>query len=71
MSNFKAVNDKIADKVVGAYQKIEDTVVGGYKTVENTVVSGYEKVEDGFVNKFLTKDGETVKEAKQRLKQGV
>ena len=61
-------NQKIEEKVVGAYKKIEDTVVGGYKKIEDTVVGGYEKIEDSFVDRYLTKDGETVKEAKERLK---
>ena len=49
-------------------KKIEETVVGGYKKVEDTVVSGYKKVEDKFVEKFLKKDGETIEEAKERVK---
>ena len=48
--------------------KIEETVVDGYKKIENTVVGGYKKVEDKFVDKFLRKDGETIKEAKERIK---
>ena len=32
------------------------------------VVSGYKKIEDKFVSEFLTKDGETVEDAKKRLK---
>ena len=55
-------------KLKNANKKIEETVVGGYKKVENTVVSGYKKVEDKFVDKFLRKDGETVEEAKIRIK---
>lgn len=42
---------------MGTYQKIEDTVVGGYA-----------KIEDVFVDRYLTKDGESVEEAKARLK---
>ena len=45
-------------KLVEANKKIEKAVVGGYK-----------KIEDKFVNQFLTKDGETVEEAKKRLQQ--
>ena len=40
----------------------------GYKKVEQGVVSGYTKIEDKFVAAYLTKDGETVEEAKERLK---
>ena len=67
----------IEDTVVGGYKKVEDTVVNGYKTVESTitdsitnnesVVGGYKKIENEFVDQFLTKDGETVDEAKKRM----
>ena len=43
-------------KLVKANEKIAENVVGGYK-----------KIEDKFVDEFLTRDGETVEEAKQRL----
>ena len=55
-------------KLKNANKKIEETVVGGYKKVEETVVGGYKKVEDKFVDKFLRKDGETIEEAKERIK---
>ena len=38
------------------------------KKIEDGVVGGFEKVTDKFVDSFLTKDGETVEEAKERLK---
>ena len=56
-SKLVETNEKIAKKVVDTYQKIEDTVVGGYT-----------KIEDAFIDHYLTKDGETVEEAKARLK---
>ncbi len=65
---IKNANEKIAEKVVEGYKKIEEGVVGGYKKIENGVVVGYTKIEDKFVDTFLTKDGETVEEAKERLK---
>ena len=49
-------------------KKIEETVVSGYKKIENATVSGYKRIEDKFVDKFLKKDGETIEEAKERLK---
>ena len=49
-------------------EKIADTAVDGYKKIENAVVGGYTKIEDKFVEKYLAKDGETVEEAKERLK---
>lgn len=67
-SKLVQVNKKFEEAVVGGYRKIEQTVVGGYQSIENTVVGGYQKIEDGFVDRCLTRDGETVEEAKQRLK---
>lgn len=61
-------NKKIAKAVVGGYKAVEGAVVGGYKTVERTVVDGYEAVEDAFVDRFLTEDGESVADAKARLR---
>ncbi len=55
-------------KIVKANQKIADTVVGGYKAVESAVVGTYTKIEDRFVDQFLTHEGETVEDAKTRLK---
>ena len=48
--------------------KIEKVVVDGYKKVEDSVVGGYKKIEDKFVDTFLKKDGETIEEAKERIK---
>ena len=56
-------------KLLKVNEKIEKAVVGGYKKIENAVVSGYTKIEDKFVDEFLTKDGESVEDAKKRLKQ--
>ena len=57
MSNIKKIN-----------KKIEDTVVGTYKKIENGAVSAYTAVEDKFVEIFLVHDGESLDEAKKRLK---
>lgn len=54
-------------KLVEANKKIEEKVVGAYMAVENSVVGAYKKVEDKFVDSFLTKDGETVEDAKSRI----
>lgn len=67
-SKLVKANQKIADKVVGGYKKIENGAVGGYKKMEESVVGKYKEIEDSFVDQFLTKDGETVEEAKMRLK---
>ena len=66
-SKLVQANEKIAEAVTGGYKKIEDGVVGGYKKIEETVVDGFEKITDKFVDQFLTRDGESVEEAKQRL----
>lgn len=55
-------------KLKDANKKIEETVVDSYKKIEDIVVGGYKKVEDKFVEKFLKKDGETVEQAKERIK---
>lgn len=66
-SKLVKVNEKIAENVVGGYKKIEETVVGGYKKIEDGVVGGFNRMSDHFVDQFLTKEGETVEQAKQRL----
>lgn len=66
-SSLVKANEKIAEEVTAGYKKIEDGVVGGYKKIEDGVVSGYKKIEDRFVDNFLTRDGESVEEAKRRL----
>ena len=43
-------------------------IVDANKKIENAVVGGYKKVEDKFVDTFLKQDGETIEEAKARLK---
>ena len=70
MSNIKneKENKKIIEKMVNANKKIEKGVVGSYKKIETGVVSGYKKIEDKFVDKFLREDGETLEQAKERVK---
>lgn len=67
-SKIVQANEKIAETVVGGYKKIEKGVVEGFAKIEKGVVEGYTKIEDKFVDAYLTKDGETVEEAKKRLK---
>ena len=67
-SKIVKANEKIAEAVTGGYKKIENGVVDAYKKIEKGVVSGYSKIEDKFVDAYLTKDGETIEEAKARLK---
>ena len=59
--------EEIAEESVKTYKAIEGGVVGGYKAIESGVVGGYKKIEDAFVGKFLTKEGESVEDAKKRL----
>ena len=66
-SKLAQMNQKIEKTVVEGYREIEDTVVGGYKKIEDTVVGGFNKLSDKFVDQFLTRDGETVEEARQRM----
>lgn len=68
-SKIVKANEKIAEKAVSGYQAIEETVVGTYKKIENTFVGAYSKVEDAFVDRYLTHDGESVEEAKKRLRE--
>lgn len=49
-------------------KKIENTIVKSYKKIEETVVNTYQKIEDKFIYKYLIRDNETLKEAKERLK---
>lgn len=35
--------------------------------MSDAVVDGYTKIEDSFVDRYLTKDGESVSEAKARI----
>lgn len=37
------------------------------KKMEKAVVEGYKKIEDKFIATFLTKDGESVEEARERM----
>ncbi len=67
MSKLTEVNKKMEKAVVEGYKKIEDGVVSGYQKIEDGVVSGYQKIEDKFIATFLTKDGESVEEARERM----
>ena len=66
-SKLIEINKKIEEGVVNGYKKIEEGVVSGYKKIENGAVEGFGKITDKFVDQFLTKDDETVEEAKGRL----
>lgn len=57
-SRFLACNQAIAARVTSGFQKINNTVLGAYT-----------KIEDKFVDQYLTREGETIAQAKQRLAQ--
>ena len=69
---IKAIEHDISDapviNPVTAYKVIEDGVVGAYKAVEKGAVDAYRKVEDTMVDKLFRREGETVEEAKERLR---
>ena len=60
--------EKMAEGVTEGYKKIEDGVVTGYKKIETGVVEGFGKVTDKCVEKLFAKEGESVEDAKKRLK---
>lgn len=77
-SKLVKANQKIAKEVVGGCKKIETGVVDGYKRIETGAVGSYKKIEtaavggfnkiaDKFVDLYLTKEGESVEEARTRL----
>ncbi len=66
-SKLVQTNEKIAKGVGEGYKKIEKGVVGGYKKIEGGVVEGFTTITDKFVDAFLTKEGETVADAKKRI----
>lgn len=55
-------------KLVKANEKIADGVTAGFQKISDTVVAGYTKIEDRFVERYLIREGETLEEAKERLK---
>ena len=66
-SKLAEANEKIAGEAVDGHKKIEKSVVGGYKKIEEGVVGGFNKIADRFVDNFLTKEGESIEDAKSRL----
>lgn len=68
-SKLVKVNEKIAQTVTAGYRKMEHGVVGGYQAVEQAAVQGFGKLTDAFVAEFLTREGESVQDAKDRLAQ--
>ncbi len=57
-------------KLVKSNQAVARAVSSAFGKIETSVVGGYTKIEDAFVDRYLTREGETVDEAKARLKKG-
>ena len=68
-SKLAEINKKIEESVVSGYKKIEDGVVSGYKKIENGAVEVFGNITDKFVDQFLTKEGESVEDAKKRMEE--
>lgn len=60
--------ENISETACGAYKKVENAVVENYEKIEQGVVGAYTKIEDKFVQAYLSKDGESLEDAKARLK---
>ena len=56
-------------KLAKVNKKIEKGVTTAFDRIEGTVVGEYEKIEKAFINRYLTREGETAEQAKARLKQ--
>ena len=54
-------------KRIKANKKVEENIMGDYKEIEKGVVNRFNKISDKFVDNYLTKNGESVEEAKKRL----
>ena len=59
--------ERLVEKCGEKGEEIAEESVKAYKAIEGGVVGGYKKIEDAFVGKFLTKEGESVEDAKKRL----
>lgn len=63
----KEIKDMAKSKLIAANKKIEKGIVGGYSKIEKGAVGGFHKIADKFVDNYLTRDGETIEEARARL----
>lgn len=68
MSTIHQTQKNIEAAVTGGYKKLEDRVVNIYQKLESAVVGGYQNVEDRFVAAFLAHEGESLAEAKARVR---
>ena len=65
---FIDTNLQLGETLAEGFTKMSEGVVSGYKSIETGVVKGYTAIEDSFVEQFLLKPGETVEQAKARMK---
>lgn len=65
---FADANLRLGEDLTAGFDRMSGGMVRGYKAIENGVVKGYTAIEDGFVSSFLTREGETVQDAKSRLR---
>lgn len=64
----KRVYRAAEETAVGGYEKIERGVVWGYEKIERGAVEGFEKLTDRCVQALFAKEGESVQQARARLK---
>lgn len=50
-------------------KNIAKQVTHGFEKIQNAFLSRYTKIEDAFVARYLLHEGETIQEAKLRLKE--
>ena len=55
-------------KIVEANEKIAENVTTGFQKIQDGVVNGFSKIEDSFISRYLLREGESIEEAKERLK---
>lgn len=56
-------------KFIKANAQIAQGLASGFQTIQDTVTGAYTNIEDCFVEQYLTREDETVADAKIRLKQ--
>ena len=55
-------------KTVEANEKIAEDVTTGFQKIQDGVVNKFSKIEDSFISRYLLREGESLDEAKERLK---
>lgn len=56
-------------RLVRANRAAARAVTTGFCRIEAAVVGAYTKIEDAFIDRYLTREGESTAQAKERLKQ--